>query len=468
MSPDDTVPGRIDPDRSFLLDGGVVLPCEGERRAFDPGAVLVVDGTIVAVGSPAEVSSHPAAAHVPRRDVARHAVLPGLHNAHLHSGLLRGTAESLALWEWLENHVDPAHRALTPEIAEAASWMAYTEGLRAGTTSVLDMWRHMEGSARAAEALGIRATLAPYTADRYDYFESMATNRRLLETHRSAAGGRVRAWVGLEHLFYCSEDMFREAAALAAEFDTGIHVHSSETTWEVEECVRQNGRRPILEFEHRGILDVPCVVAHGVWLDDAEVSVLASTGTAVTHCPCSNMKLASGAAPIGSYRAAGVTVGLGSDGEKENNNLDLFEEMKFASLLQKVSVLDPTAGDPWDILDLATRSGARALRLDDVTGTLEAGKDADIVTVDLSGLHFVPVLSGADFNVPAHLVFTASGRDVADVWVQGRHLVSGGEVLTVDVATVAARAQSAAEELFARRRALPGRTPSPATDLGKV
>jgi 5-methylthioadenosine/S-adenosylhomocysteine deaminase len=226
--------------------------------------------------------------------------------------------------------------------------------------------------------------------------------------------------------------------------------------------------RPILEFERRGILDVPCVVAHGVWLDDAEVSVLASTGTAVTHCPCSNMKLASGAAPIASYRAAGVTVGLGSDGEKENNSLDLFEEMKFASLLQKVSMLDPTAGDPWDVLDLATLSGARALGLDDVTGSLEPGKDADIVTVDLSGLHFVPVLRGVDFNVPAHLVFTASGRDVADVWVRGRHLVAGGEVVTVDVASVAARAQAAAEELFERRRALPGRTPSPATDLGKV
>ncbi|MDY7102463.1 MAG: amidohydrolase [Actinomycetota bacterium] len=460
--------GGVDPERSFLLDGGVVLPCEGRRQAFDPGSVLVVDGTIVAVGAPADVAAHPAAAYVQRIDVSRHAVLPGLTNAHLHSGLLRGTAESLALWEWLEDHIDPAHRALTPEIAEAASWMAYAEGLRAGTTSVLDMWRHMEGSARAADTLGIRATLAPYTADRYDYFESLESNRRLLETHRTAAGGRVRTWVGLEHLFYCSEQMFRDAAELAREFDTGIHVHSSETTWEVEECVRQTGRRPILEFGHRGILDVPCVVAHGVWLDDAEVALLASTGTAVTHCPCSNMKLASGAAPIASYRAAGVTVGLGSDGEKENNNLDLFEEMKFASLLQKVSVLDPTAGDPWDILDLATLSGARALGLDDVSGSLEPGKDADIVTVDLSGLHFVPVLSGADFNVPAHLVFTASGRDVADVWVQGRQLVSGGEVLTADVAAVAASAQAAAEELFERRRALQGRTPSPATDLDKA
>ena len=456
-----------DADRSFLIRGGIVLPMEGRKTYYDPGSVLVIDGAIAAVGVVDEVDRHPAAASVPVIDADRHAVIPGIHNCHLHSGLLRGTAESLALWEWLENHIDPAHRALTPEIAEAASWMAYTEGLRGGTTSVLDMWRHMEGSARAAGAIGIRATLAPYTADLYDYFETLETNRRLLETHLVAAGGRVRTWVGLEHIFYCSPDMFRGAAALADEFGTGIHTHSSESIWEVQECLRQFGRRPIEEFYQRGILGPSTVIAHGVWLDDREVRILAETGTAVTHCPCSNMKLSSGPARVGFYRSEGVTVALGTDGEKENNNLDMLEEMKFASLLAKVATLDPTAGDPWDVLDLATRSGAEALGLGDVTGTLEEGKDADIVLVDLRSLHFVPLLGGEDFNAPAHLVFSATARDVSDVWVQGRHLVSGGEVISVDVAQVAERAQSAAEELFARRRALQGDTPSPASTLGK-
>jgi 5-methylthioadenosine/S-adenosylhomocysteine deaminase len=446
-------------DGSFLLRGGIVLPMEGRNVSFDPGSVLVVDGRIAAVGTVNDVDHHPAVATVPALDVSGHAVIPGLHNCHLHSGLLRGTAESMSLWDWLQNHVDPAHRALTPEIAEAASWMAYTEGLRCGTTSVLDMWRHMEGSARAAEQIGIRATLAPYTADRYDYFETLDTNRRLLESHLSAADGRVRSWVGLEHIFYCSPDMFREAAALAESFGTGIHTHSSETIWEVQECLRQFGRRPIEEFYNRGVLGPQTVIAHGVWLDDREVQLVVQTGTAVTHCPCSNMKLSSGPARIGFYRDHGMTVGLGSDGEKENNNLDMLEEMKFASLLQKVSTLDPTSGDPWDILDMATLAGARALGLDGITGSLEEGKDADIVTVDLSGIHFVPVLHGEDFNVPAHLVFSASGRDVADVWVKGRQLVEGGEVRSVDVAAVAANAQAAAEELFQRRRGLP---PAPA------
>ena len=445
----------LSPDSSFLISGGIVLPLDGSRTALDPGAVLVLEGTIAAVGREDEVAAHPAAGSVPVVDARGHAVIPGIHNCHLHSGLLRGTAESMSLWDWLENYVDPAHRALTPAIARAASYLAYTEGLLGGTTSVLDMWRFMEGAADAADELGIRATLAPYTADKYDWFETLETNRRLLETHRTYADGRVRTWVGLEHIFYCSAQMFRDAAALAEEFDTGIHTHSSESIWEVEECLRQFGHRPIREFEQRGILGPRTVVAHGVWLDDDEVDLLASVGTSVTHCPCSNMKLSSGPAQIGEYRARGLNVALGTDGEKENNNLDMFEEMKFASLLQKVTTLDPTTGDPWDILDMATLSGARALGLDDVTGSLTVGKDADIVTVDLRRLHFVPLLHGRDFNAPAHLVFSANASDVADVWVRGRHLVHGGDVLTVDVSRVASEAQAAAEELFERRAALP-------------
>jgi len=451
---------------SFLLRGGSVLPMEGDKVSFDPGSVLVVDGKIEAVGTVEDVDRYPATGAVTTIDAAGRAVMPGMHNCHLHSGLLRGTAESMALWEWLENHVDPAHRALTPEIAEAASWMAYTEGLRGGTTSVLDMWRFMEGSARAAETIGIRATLAPYTADLYDYFETLETNRRLLETHLVAADGRVRSWVGLEHIMYCSPEMFREAAALAEEFDTGLHTHSSESIWEVQECLRQFGRRPIEEFYNRGVLGEKSVIAHGVWLDDREVQLLVQTGTSVTHCPCSNMKLSSGPARIGFYRDQGMTVALGTDGEKENNNLDMLEEMKFASLLQKVSTLDPSSGDPWDILDMATLAGARALGLAEVTGSLEVGKDADIVTVDLRSLHFVPVMHGSDFNVPAHLVFVASAHDVEAVWVRGRQLVADGEVTSVDVTDVAQRAQAAAEELFERRRNLQGETPSPATTLG--
>jgi 5-methylthioadenosine/S-adenosylhomocysteine deaminase len=235
------------------------------------------------------------------------------------------------------------------------------------------------------------------------------------------------------------------------EFDTGLHTHSSETIWEVEESLKRWGRRPVEVFYDRGILGPRTVVAHCVWLSDREIEVLAQTGTSVAHCPASNMKLASGPARIGDLRRAGVHVGLGSDGEKENNNLDLVEEMKIAALLQKVTTLDPTAGDPWDVLELATREGAAALGLASITGSLEPGKRADVVTIALDGLHTTPIMHADLFNVVAHLVFAASGRDVRDVWIDGRRVVAGGAPQTFDPVRVRAEAQAAAEELFERR-----------------
>ena len=439
-----------------LIRNGIVLPMTGAGVAFDPGSVLLDGDAVVAVGPVAAVDADRRSSAADVVDATGRAVIPGLHNCHLHSGLLRGTAESMSLWDWLQAYVDPAHRALTPEIAAAASMHCYAESLLAGTTSLMDMWRFMEGSAAAAAEVGLRATLVPYVADEagYDYFESIDSNRRLLATCHGQADGRVRVWAGLEHLFYCTPAAFRAAAALADEYGTGIHTHSSESIWEVQESLKRFGRRPIEEMFNRGILSPRTVVAHCVWLDDREIEVLAQTGTAVAHCPCSNMKLSSGPARVGALRAAGVRVGLGTDGEKENNNLDMIEEMKFASLLQKVSTLDPTTGDPWDVLAMATVEGANALGLGDLTGSLRPGKRADVVTVELGGLHTTPVLHGPDFNVAAHLVFSASGRDVRDVWVDGRRLVADGKPLTFDVASVRANAQAAAEELFARRAAL--------------
>ena len=439
-----------------LIRNGIVLPMSGPKVSHDPGSVLVEGDTIVAVGPVEQLDADPRSEGAEIVDASGHAVIPGLHNCHLHSGLLRGTAESMSLWDWLEAYVDPAHKAMTPEIAKAASLLCYTEALRSGTTSVMDMWRFMEGSAEVADLPGIRATLVPYVADEegYDYFETLESNRRLLESHRTASEGRVRTWVGLEHLLYCSPQCFRDAMAMAEEFDTGLHTHSSESIWEVQESLKRFGRRPIEEFYNRGILSERTVVAHCVWLDDREIELMRQTGTAVAHCPCSNMKLSSGPARIGDFLRAGLDVGLGSDGEKENNSVDIIDEMKFASLLQKVTTLDPTVGDPWDILEMATIGGARALALESVTGSLEPGKRADIVTVDLRRPHMTPLPHGADFNVPAHLVFSASGADVDDVWVDGHHVVAGGSVLRIDEAEVMATAQAAAEELFERRRAV--------------
>ena len=443
-----------------LVRNGIVLPMDRARQhTFDPGSVLLLGDTIVAVGPVDALDADQRAAGAEVVDATNHAVLPGLHNCHLHSGLLRGTAESMSLWDWLKAYVDPAHRALTPEIARAASLQCYAESVLAGTTSVMDMWRFMEGSADVAIELGIRATLVPYVADEdgFDYFESIASNRRLLEAQLDTGDGRVRAWVGLEHLMYCTKQCFAQAVALMDEFGTGLHTHSSESIWEVEESLKRWGRRPIEVLFDRGVLGPRTVVAHAVWLSDREIELLAQTGTAVAHCPTSNMKLASGPARVGDLRRAGVKVGIGSDGEKENNNLDLVEEMKVASLLQKVTTLDPTAGDPWDVIRQATIEGAAALGLDGVTGSLEPGKRADVVTIALEGLHTTPIMHGELFNVAAHVVFSATGRDVRDVWIDGRRVVESGVPQTFDAGHVRAEAQAAAEELFDRRARLVGR-----------
>jgi 5-methylthioadenosine/S-adenosylhomocysteine deaminase len=439
-------------ERRTLIRNGIVLPMEGHRTYFAPGSLLIEGVDLLAVGSVEALDADPRSRDAVVVDATGHAVIPGLHNCHMHSGLLRGTAEALSVWDWLRTYVDPCHRALTPAIAEAAAALCYAENLLAGTTSVMDMWRHLEGAASAAETLGLRATLVPYVADEvgYDYFETLDSNRRLLESHRVAADGRVRTWVGLEHLFYCTPETVRLAGALADEFNTGLHVHSSEIMWEVQESLRRYGRRPIERLFDLNVLSARTVVAHAVWLDDREIAILAATGSSVAHCPCSNMKLASGAARIGALRAAGVRIGLGTDGEKENNTLDLMAEMKFAALLQKVSTLDPTAGDPWDILQMATLDGARVLGLDALTGSLEPGKRADIITIELRTLHTTPVLYGRNFNVAAHLVFSATGRDVDHVWVDGRLIVEGGHLLSADTEAIRLRAQAAADELFER------------------
>jgi 5-methylthioadenosine/S-adenosylhomocysteine deaminase len=438
-----------------LLTGGFVLPLAptSRRRLIDPGAVLFDGELIIAVGTVDEVAAHPLAAGAEVVDVTGRAVIPGLHNTHLHSGLLRGTAEDLGLLDWLATYVDPMHRAVTADIAEDASRLCYAEALLGGTTSVMDMWRFLDRAAGAADTLGLRATLVPYVCDgpALDYFETLQSNRELLE--QIGAGGRVRAWVGLEHLLYCTEPAYAAAVALAEEFDTGIHTHSSEQLAEVETVLEQFGRRPIHELAARGLLEGGrCVVAHCVQLDDGELDVLAATGSRIAHCPCSNLKLASGVARVPAMLQRGIAVGIGSDGEKENNSLDLFEEMKFASLLQKGIAGDPALGNAWDILAMATVEGARVLGLDSITGSLEPGKRADIVTVDLRKLHTTPLLHGDDANIAQHLVFASNAGDVDSVWVDGKQLVAGHRLLSGDEEAIRTAAQSSAEELFARRR----------------
>jgi 5-methylthioadenosine/S-adenosylhomocysteine deaminase len=440
---------------TVLLEDGIVITVDDTNRVLSEGGVLVADGEIAAVGDPHDIE---ATRRVDRRvDASGKAILPGLVDLHLHSGFIRGLAEDMPVFEWLNEHVDPTHEALRREEARVAYELAYAEMARAGITTALDMYRFMDEAADVAEEYGVRVTLAPYVADEYDYFESLEDNRRLVEERHGDADGRVRVWYGLEHLTYATEEAYHKVAEYAAEAPdgVGIHTHGEESREMHERLTAEYGQPPIAELHERGILGPDTVLAHVVWLEPEERELIAETGTGVAHCPVSNMKLASGVAPIPDLLERGVPVGVGGDGIKENNRIDVIQEMKQAALLQKVHELDATLVPAEQALRMGTIGGARALGLEDEIGSIEPGKRADLTLLDLEQLHMSPVLQdphpGGYRNVVPNVVHAAQAADVSDVMVDGEWIVRHGEFLPADHDELLEKHERATRQVLERR-----------------
>lgn len=438
-----------------LYTADALVTMNPAREVITAGAMLVDGSDIVAVGPASELHAlHPEAELV---DLTGHVLMPGLVNGHHHSGVLRGTAEHLPVWEWLRLHIDPMHRVLTPEDAEAAAWLCYAEGLLAGTTTVVDMWRYLDGAARAATTLGNRLVTVNYVGAHpdHDYFDTLEDNERMLRRWSGGAGGRIMPWVGLEHLFYADDAGRRRAVELAHEYDTGVYLHCSESEIELQQFDAEFGTRPMFALERLGFFDVPrTMIAHAVWLDEAEIRLIADRGVGVSHNPVSNMKLASGMAPVAEMLAAGVDVAIGTDGEKENNNLDMFEEMKVTSLLGKLRAMDAAAMDSWQVLEMATTGGARALGIGDRIGSLEAGKQADFIAVRTGTPRTTPFITEGEYaNIHHNLVHAVRGSDVAMTVVAGTVVVREGRLVTADLEEIVARAAAVVPGLFARRSA---------------
>ncbi|WP_121369987.1 amidohydrolase family protein [Frondihabitans australicus] len=419
-------------------------------------AAVAVDGsTIVEVGPAATVlKNHPGA---PVDELGQVVLMPGLVNAHHHSGMLRGTAEHLPVWEWLRLHIDPMHRVLRADEAEASAWLCYAEGILSGTTTVADMWRYMDGAARAAETLGNRLVSVNYTGAHpdHDYFDTLDDNERMLREWSGAAGGRITPFVGLEHPFYADDAGRARAIALARHYDTGLYTHLSEGEVELAEFDRRYGARPIHALEKLGWFEAPrAFFAHAVWLDQSEIDALAGRTVGISHNPVSNMKLASGMAPVADFLAAGIPVGLGTDGEKENNNLDMFEELKTASLLGKLRTMDAAAMDSWDVLEMATIGGARALGLDASIGSIEPGKQADLIAVRADTPRMTPLIGDGPYaNIHHNLVHAVRGSDVAMTMVAGAEIARDGALTNADLASLIDRVRALVPGLFARRTA---------------
>ncbi|WP_353141942.1 amidohydrolase family protein [Acinetobacter pragensis] len=436
-----------------ILTAAYVLTMNAQNECIQNGAVLIDGDRIKEVGPLVQLTQRYPEVLIEHYPQAL--LMPGLINTHCHSGLLRGTAEGLPVWDWLQQFIDPMHRVLTPDDAKIASYLCYAEALLSGTTTIVDMWRYMDGSAEAAKALGIRAILVPYVAEHPDhhYFETLTSNEALINRWHQQANGRIQVWVGLEHLFYAEAAALKRIKKLCHDYQTGFHTHSNESQFDVQENLRRSGVRPIESLQKLGLLDVPkTLLAHCVWADANEIQILKRHAVGVAHNPISNMKLASGAAPVVEMLRQGVAVGLGTDGEKENNNLDMFEEMKTASLLAKFSNLDAAALDSWLVCQMATRQGAKALGMQNTIGSLEAGKFADLIAVNIATPRMTPLIDhGKLFNLHTNLVHAVQGQDVVMTMVAGQIVVENGRLVNADIQALIGQANQAAPRLFERR-----------------
>jgi 5-methylthioadenosine/S-adenosylhomocysteine deaminase len=280
----------------------LVYCCDDAFTTINPGTVVFRDGVITDVGGASTVEIPGDAEVIDGR--GRLAVLPGLIDVHSHSSLLKGFSENAQLMDWLPQY-QREHQVLTEDDAYYACLVSYMEALKGGTTTVADMYRYLHRAAEAASEIGLRVHLVPYAADHPTklFFETVDTNEQLIRDHHNSQDGRIKVWLGLEHITYCSEAMFERVRDLSQQYGVSIHTHTSEQKEEVDVVVELFGARPVEVFAQRGILQRGSLLAHCVWLDEREIELLAATGTGVAHCPTSNMKLAGGAAPLQAFAA---------------------------------------------------------------------------------------------------------------------------------------------------------------------
>jgi 5-methylthioadenosine/S-adenosylhomocysteine deaminase len=355
--------------------------------------------------------------------------LPGLINCHTHAAmtLLRSYADDLPLMAWLEKKIWSIEDRLTPEDVYWGTMLAILEMIESGTTTFSDMYFFVDKTAEAVEKSGMRACLARGLVGTGPEWESgLLDSKELLEKWQGAADGRISIWLGPHAPYTCPPDYLEKVLKLAQDYKAGIHTHVAETVDEVQQIEEIYGKTPVRYLKECGVFQFPTLAAHCVHLTEDDIDVLFENGVGVAHNPESNMKLASGIAPIPQLLSAGVTVGIGTDGASSNNNLDMLEEMRSAAFLHKVNQMNPLALPASQALSLATSGGAEALGLKDV-GQLKPGYKADVILVNLHQAHLYP-----RNNLTAHLVYAARGSDVDTVIIDGQIVMEERKVLTID------------------------------------
>jgi 5-methylthioadenosine/S-adenosylhomocysteine deaminase len=431
----------------LLLFGGTVVTMDADRRVIPNGAVAVDDGVIVAVGPAADVANRYAAERT-IRPAAHDIVLPGLINAHNHASmtLLRGVADDMRLMDWLENYIFPAESSLVnPDFVRTGTQLAMLEMIRSGTTTFADMYYYEDDVAWVVRDAGMRGVLGETildmpTPDSANIDEALAYTERFLQNW--ADHPRVTPAVAPHAPYTLGPDSLRRAAELARRYGAPLLIHVAETSDETDQIRSAYGRSPVEHLQTIGFLGPDVLGAHSIWVSAADMAILAAEGVGVVHNPESNMKLASGTMPVEALRAAGVAVGLGTDGPASNNDLDMFGAMLTAALLHKHVNGDPTALPASEVVAMATIGSARALHMDDAIGSLEVGKRADFIVIDGAGSNLVP-----RYDVYSHIVYAARGGNVSTTVVDGRILYADGSFTTIDEDAVIEAARRAAEDV---------------------
>ena len=434
-----------------LIQDGIVVTMDAQKSILEHGAIAIRDGRILEIGdSPSLQQRYEAKEIISAQGMA---VMPGLVNLHFHTdNFSRGVGEHLGLGDWLDTIYYPMLAVMTAEDAYKAGMLAYSEIIKGGTTCTNDMYLKLLSLADAAEKTGIRVVLSSEGADLIPGQESLEDNEKALLERNGTANGRITFRFGVEWVPVCSADYIRKCRRMADKHGVGIHVHLNESQGEVEISLKMHGLRPT-EFVHSlGLLGSDVVAAHCVWLSDREIELIRDSGTHISYDPVSNAKLGNGVARIIDYLKAGINIGLGTDDAPCNNNNDMFEVMKYASLFQKAIHTDASLLPSEQVLYMATMGGAKALGLEKDIGSLEKGKKADIILVDLNTLSLTPVLMGRNFNVLAHLVFAAHGENVDTVLIDGKVIMRGRQLLGVDEERIIAEATQAAQRVIQARK----------------
>jgi 5-methylthioadenosine/S-adenosylhomocysteine deaminase len=432
----------------IIITGGTVVTMNDANDVLFDGAVVLDGDRITDVGPAADVLARHDASGARVIDASGKAVLPGLVDLHYHTALGKGWSDHLPLWEYLETCWYPIIRALDYDAAYWAALASYSESIRCGVTTVNDMYRQLTALADAAEEIGIRAVLSNDVADGEHDLDTLADNQAAFEAKHGAGNGRVEVYVGIEWLPLASEELLRDARALADDLGTGIHIHLNESLTEVENSRQRFGRRPTEVAYDTGILGRNCIAAHCVWLSDTEIALMRETGTQISHNPSSNAKLGNGIARLPEMLAAGINVGLGHDAAECNNSRDLFEVMKFASLIHRASRVDASLQQAPDVVRMATRNGADALGHQ--TGRLEPGRKADVILVDLKNQMFTPLMPGSAEHLFSHLVFAANGSCVDTTIIDGKIVMEHRQLTTVDEQKVLREANEAFRRVLGR------------------